>query len=302
MPSIFQGRTHTKFILSYLAIALVILVIGLLAAIRLNQINATVSNLTNNLAANMVLSKEIVSQVLAARLSANRYIRTQNQTDLDNFQEDFSRLKTLLTQAEQQITDPRRIDLLCQIKTAGHNYGDTFNKVSALLKERSRIQSEILDVQALSIENKLTALSIRVISLNEPSAFLAIGNARVAFQLMQLNSARYMAEGDERYTVLFESSYRQVQTSFSSLQTILQEPVQHQNLSEAKLAADEYHQGFQTIHAGHVELKDTLETKLDTLEFEISNLATAVVTDIEREFGIQNTFSQTLIWSKRNWC
>ena len=299
MFQIFQSKTGARFVLSYLAIVLVVVVIDILAVVRLNQISASVDNLTNNLAADMALSKEMVNQVLLARFYANKYVRTQSQADLDRFHEEFAGLEALLGQAGQQITDPDRVDMLSRIMPAVDEYGDTFDRVAELIRKRQRIQSEVLDVQGLLIENKLTALRIHVVSLNEPLAFLALGNARNAVQLMRLNTARYLAEGDARYVVLFETGRQQAQTAFSGLETILQDSAQRENSTEAKAAAGAYYEGFQTIHVDYVELKDLFRTKLDVLEPEISNTASEVVTSIEREFEAQNEFSQVLISQTR---
>jgi len=299
MPKIFQNRTGAGFVLSYLMVLLIVIGIGILATVRLGQISASVEDLTNNLAADMALSKEIASQALLARFYANKYISTQSQADLDHFNAEFTRLESLLVQADRQITDPERVEMLNRIKSAVSGYGDTFNRVVELVRNRQRIQSQVLDVQELLIKNKLTSLRIHVISLNDPMAFLALGNAQNAFQLMRLNTVKYLEEGDERYVVLFETGYQQAQTAFSSLETVLRDPVQHENSTGAKIAADAYYEGFYTIHADYVELKDLFGKKLDVLEPEISDAASEIVDSVEREFETQNEFSQVLISQTR---
>ncbi len=308
MPKVFQSRFSAGIVLSYLIALLVVVAIGVLAAVRLNQISASVDNLTSNLAADMALSKEIVSQVLLARLSANKYVRTQSQADLDRFHEEFAGLEVLLDQASRQITDSGRVEAASStyvrsgldcIVPAVEEYGDAFDQAAELIRKRQTIQSEVLDVQGLLIENKLTALRIHVVSLDDPLAFLALGNAQNAFQLMRLNTAKYLEEGDERYVVLFKRGYEQAQAAFSSLETILQDPVQRKNSSEAKAAAHAYHEAFQTIRADYVELKDLFRTKLDVLEPQISDTASEIVVSIEQEFEAQNELAQTLIFQTR---
>ena len=295
MFRIFQSKTGARFVLSYLAIVLVVIVIGILAVVRLNQISASVDNLTNNLAQDRALSDDIVNQILLARLYANKYVRAQGQAELDHFHEEFAKLEALLIQADRQITNPERVEMLNRIKLAATEYGDTFKEVAELIRKRQRIQSEVLDVQGLTIENKLTALRLHANTLNDPLVFLSFGNARNAFQVMQLNAAKYLEGGDEKYAVLFETGHRQAQTAFSSLETALQDSAQRENSADAKAAAGAYYEGFQTIHVDYVELKDLFRTKLDVLEPEISNTASEVVTSIEREFEAQNEFSQVLI-------
>ena len=299
MPKIFQNKIGAGFVLSYLLVFSIVIGIGILATVRLDQISASVDDLTNNLAADMALSKEIVNQTLLTRFHANKYISTQSQADLDHFNAEFAELETLLVQADRQITDPERVEMLNRIKPAVSEYENTFNKVVELVRNRQRIQSQVLDVQELLIKNKLTSLRIHVISLNDPMAFLALGNAQNAFQLMRLNIVRYLEAGDERYVVLFETGHQQAQTAFASLETVLQDPVQHENSTDAKIAAAAYCEGFYDIHADYVELKDLFSTKLDVLEPEISNTASEMVVSIEREFETQNEFSQVLISQTR---
>ena len=299
MSKIFQNRTGAGFVLSYLIVLLIVIGIGILATVRLGQISASVDDLTNNLAADMALSKEIVSQALLARFYANKYISTQSQADLDHFNAEFTELELLLVQADRQITDPERVEMLHRIESAVSEYGDTFDRVVELVRNRQRIQSQVLDVQELLIENKLTSLRIHVISLNDPMTFLALGNAQNAFQLMRLNTVKYLEEGDERYVVLFETGHQQAQTAFASLETVLQDPVQRENSTDAKLAANTYYEGFYAIHADYVELKDLFGTKLDVLEPEISSTASEIVDSVEREFETQNEFSQALISQTR---
>ncbi|MEA3396796.1 MAG: histidine kinase dimerization/phospho-acceptor domain-containing protein, partial [Chloroflexota bacterium] len=299
MPKIFQNRTGAGFVLSYLIVLLIVIGIGILATVRLDQISASVDNLTNNLAADMLLSKEIVSQTLLTRFYANKYISTQSQTDLDHFNAEFAELAAFLGQAGQQITDPERVEMLNRIESAVSEYGDTFNRVVELVRERQRIQSQVLDVQELLIKNQLTSLRIHVISLNDPMAFLALGNAQNAFQLMRLNTVKYLEEGDERYVVLFKTGRQQAQTAFASLEITLQDPVQRENATDAKIAIAAYSEGFDTIHADYVELKYLFRTKLDVLEPEIGTAAAEIVDSIEREFETQNEFAQILISQTR---
>lgn len=299
ISQITKSKISVGFVLGYMIFLFVMIAIGVLATIRLNQINVSVDNLTNNLTSEKELSQEIVNQVLLTRLSANKYVRTQSQADLDRFNEEFEGLEILLDQADQQIIEPERIEMLKHIKLAVEEYGDTFNKVAELIITRQRIQSGILDVEGLLIENKLTALRIHVISLNDPMAFLALSNAQNAYNMMRLNTTKYREEGDVRYVILFDARHQQAQTAFSSLETILQDSTQHENLNQAIIAVDAFRKGFHKIHTDNDELNDLFRSKMDILEPEISNTATEIAISIDREFEAQNATTKTLILQTR---
>jgi PAS domain S-box-containing protein len=117
--------------------------------------------------------------------------------------------------------------------------------------------------------------------------------------LLNLDEAKYLAEGDERYAVEFETNYRDMQAALSSLETSLPDPAQRRHLVEARSALEIYHQGFQNIHANYVRSRELLNIMLGTLGPEISQTASNITASIDREFQTQNEFSQTLIWQTR---
>ena len=117
-----KRRVGTRIVLSYLVALSLMIGIGILAIVQLNRISATVNDLTNNLAVDRGFSKDIVNQALLARFYANKYVRTQSQTDEDHFNDEFARLEGLLIQADQQITNPERVEMLNRIKPAVKEY------------------------------------------------------------------------------------------------------------------------------------------------------------------------------------
>jgi len=294
-----KRRVGTRIVLSYLVALSLVIGIGILAIVQLNRISAIVNDLTNNLAVDRGFSKDIVNQALLARFYANKYVRTQSQTDEDHFNDEFAKLEGLLIQADRQITNPERVEMLNRIKPAVKEYGDTFQEVAELVRKRQRIHSEVLDVQRLVTLSKLAALRVHALSLDDPAVFLAFANAQNAFQLMRVYASKYLEAGNERYAIEFQVAYQQAQAALSSLETDLQDPAQRENVAHAKAADDAYHKGFQTIHADYVKLKDLFKTKLDVLEPEISDTASEIAASIEQEFERQNEFSQALIFQAR---
>jgi PAS domain S-box-containing protein len=292
-------QSGSRVILMYLIALLLVVGIGLLVFIQLGQISATVNDLTNNLAVQRALSRNIVSQVLLTRFYALQYVRTQQQSDLDRFDEEMARLEDLLTQAKQQTTNPERVDMLNRIEPAVHEYRATFAEVVQLVQERQKIYAEVLDVENMAIDGQLTALRIQTISLDASAVFLAFSNAQQSFRLLNLNVSKYLEEGDERYAVEFEINYRQMQAALSSLEANLPDSAQRRHLAGARAALEAYHQGFQDIHANYDQSRELLNIMLDALGPEISQTASNITTSIDQEFQTQNDSSQALIWRTR---
>jgi signal transduction histidine kinase len=283
----------------YVAALILVVAIGILAAVRLHRISDAMDDLTNNLAADIVLSKEILNQVVLIRFHAHRYVNTQDQTDLDQFNGAFATLSDLLLQANEQITAPERVAMLERIDPAVEAYGEAFGQIATLIRRRQRVQSEVLDVQGLQTDDRLTALRMHVVSLDDTGAFLAVSNARNAFQSMRLNAARYMDDGDERYSVLFEAEHQQLQTALTSLEESLSSPAQRENAVRARAAADIYWEGFQSLRQDTIEVQDLFETELDVLEPEISGTASEIVSSVEASFDQANASSKRLVAQTR---
>ena len=286
--------------LAYVAGVLLVICIGILAAVRLGIIQRTADDLTTNLAADVILSKEIVNQILLTRYFAHEYVNTGHQTDLDDFNQAFASLDALLHQADQQITRPERVEMLSRIHPAVEAYGEAFEDAATLIRRRQRMESEVLDVRSLQIDDSLTALRMHVVSVEDPRAFLAVGNARNAFQTMRLNATRYLESGDERYNVLFEAGHQQLLGSLSSLEDTLASPAQRKNASEARAAVGAYWDGFRAIHEDSLAIDAVFEERLDELEPEISSTASDIVASVQQEFESQNAVTRTLI-SQTRW-
>ncbi len=299
MRALLRRRVDAKIIFGYLVALILMVWIGLVAVVQLDQINSTVGNLTDELAVERGVAQEIVSQVWLVRFYANKYVRTQNQTDLDSFNSEFDRLEGLLVQADQLTTNTNRREKLDRIKTAVEDYRNAFQQVTEIIKRRQILQSGTLDVQGLIVENKLAALRVIVNALNVPQAFLAFGNAQSGFQQMRLNVVNYLATNDEGYVVLFNKGYQDARAAFSTLQATFTVETQQQNAVDARAAAQAYYEGFQTIHADNVTLKNLFTTQLDVLEPEISATASEIATDVAQEFKAKNQSSQDLVSDTR---
>ena len=294
-----KQQTGGRIALFYLAALLLVIGIAVVAFVQLGQISATVNNLTDNLAVQRALSRNIVSQVLLTRFYALQYVRTERQSDLDRFNEELAKLESLLAQVERQTTNPERLAMLHRIKAAAREYRATFTEVVQLVQQRQAIYANALDIQSMAIEGQLTAVRIQAVFLDVPPVFLAFGNAQQAFRLLNLNLSKYLEDGDERYVVEFENSYRQMQMALASLEADLPDTAQRRHLAQAKTAIEAYYRGFQDIHANYTHSNELMNTMLDTLGPEISQTALEITTSIDEEFKTQNESSQALIGRTR---
>jgi signal transduction histidine kinase/DNA-binding response OmpR family regulator len=295
MLAFLQRRVGIKIIAGYVLALSLMIVVGVLAIVRLAQINATVRDLTGNLAEVRSLALEMVNQAGLVRYYATRYIAAFKQADLDLFNTEFANLEQTLDRADPLITSKERAVLLAQIEVDVTAYGDAFTGAAELIRERQAVQSEVLDVTDTVLDNKLTALRIGAASTRDPVQFLSIANAQNYLQTMRLNVTRYAGEGDERYAVLADRSYQQAFDALSGLALVFSDSAQIQNCADAQQALTTYYQGFQIIRLNQAALKQIQVGQLEVLEPRISQTAEAIVTSVERDYQQANVSTQGLV-------
>jgi signal transduction histidine kinase/DNA-binding response OmpR family regulator/HPt (histidine-containing phosphotransfer) domain-containing protein len=295
MFNLLRQKVWAKIASGYMLMLILMAGISLLAAVRLSEINATVGNLTQQLSVEKDLSAEISLRILSVRYYANRYVASQAQADLDQFNEQYARLKTLLETIKQEIESPARAQVASSIQLDVQSYGDAFSQAVDLIRDEQEIQSDTLDVQSLILDNKLSALRVHINSLNDPAAFLAFGTAQTSYQTLRFNTLKYLTEKDARYTVLAEKNYQTAQDALVSLEASLTDSAQRENSIQAQEALTLYYQGFQSIKADEVNLQMLFKSKLDLLEPKISDEAAQINASVNAEFEKNNAYSQSLV-------
>jgi len=295
MFKLFHEKVGAKLILGYLSAVSLMVVAGALMIVRLVQINATLADLTQRVAVDAELSQAAVSQILAARLNAQRYITRGEQADLDAYNEAFAGLRQLLEQVRQQTTQPERAQAIEQLAGAVANYDTTFEEIVGIIRQRQHLQSTVLDVEELAITNKLTVLRVAFNISSDSQPFLAYSNAQNAYQTMRLSAERYLAQGDERHKLLFDQGYVQARAALASLETVLTNPVLRQRCQEAQSALRRYTEAFETIHSGQVRMKELSRTLLQELGPNISGAAAQVAADTQREFEAQREATRQMV-------
>ncbi len=294
-----RRKVGAKIILGYLIVILLMTVIGELALFRLDEISATVFNLTNRMAGDWALSNEVANRIVLARLYANQYVAAHQQIALDQFRAELAAVQDLLSRYDAPGMDPARRDHFVPIRADVTAYNTAFEQAAALIMDQDEVQSQVLDIKGLVIDNRLAALRIGLNALNDPVAFLSLSNAQNAFQLMRLNATKYLTDGDERYAVLFDRAYQQTQTAFNDLATVVRDPAQSQNLADAKTAAADYNAGLQRLRASYAALRRLFTQELDVIEPRINATAVNMVTELAQQLKIDNARSQSLVVETR---
>ncbi len=294
----FQTRVGARILTGYLLVFILLGGVSAFALYRLYSINATFDALRQSLTQDQQLVQEILRDALEVRYYVHRYINTHQQQDRDNLEATYTRLQGLILQAWQGATDPSLREMLGRLIATTRRYEETFGSIASLIQHQQRIQSEVLDVQALTIEWHLSALRVALTATDDFTLFLYFNNAQNNFQNLRFNVGQYLLTGEEGYLVLADRAYEQAQAALEEL--IRRWPDEEQK-SYALAATDAlrlYYQGIQDIRSDYRALLQA-RANLDTLEPEILAALNEMNASVARTVDERSQSAESLVRQTR---
>ncbi|MDM8520096.1 methyl-accepting chemotaxis protein [Anaerolineales bacterium HSG6] len=282
-----------KIISGYVIALLLMAVVGGIAIVRLDDINATVEELATDLAEDQRLADKIIEHTLLMRFYANRYIRNHEEVDLQYYNSEYQNLQDFLAQADANITNEQRRELLSQITKSVARYQTTFAEIISLINERNEILDTVLNVSGPQVEDMLQQLRSSAFSDDDGNASFYAGEAQRAFLLMRFNLFRYLDKGDPQWLTLFDERYQQALQAFDRLDEELQNSTRQKLSTDTLAAMTVYGQGFQAIQQGYDQQNRLVSDTLDQLGPQIrvwaGEMSESVETDFKVEAGITNS-------------
>ncbi|OEE85589.1 chemotaxis protein [Enterovibrio norvegicus FF-162] len=103
-------------------------------------------------------ASEVQSALLSARLSALKFLKTQDPTQIDKVNEELARISSGIQTILSHESNPERIRELEESKVLLKQYGDTFASVVQDFKDRNVVVSEELDPSGLKMRKLMTTL------------------------------------------------------------------------------------------------------------------------------------------------
>jgi len=298
MLAIDRRKIVYKIILGYLLALSLVVGIVIFSLSRLDDIKASVNDITSRLSVTRSLSQSITAKIRLVRFYGERYRRFYHQEDLDQFNTSLQDVKDGLQGISKQMYNDEWLEMVRYIQQQTGDYEKEFDKIAELIMYQQSLLSTVFLKQELLIENQLSAIRINVGIVQAPEIFFSFGNARNSFQLMRLYQSKYLQEADERYYVMFKNNYRYASRAFGDLNRALQKASGDSRISSNAIKANEeltvYYDTFLLIReAGLAQKKSSRE--LDHHELEITDTAAEISAAIEEEYRIRNDLMEKLV-------
>lgn len=282
--SFYNFRVGTKILIGYvIALALMALVI-VVAILRINQINETVVELAENLAAEQHLADQVVTSVWATHFYALQYMDQQNPEDLERYRTEYANFDQLLNSSELIILNEDRGQFIDEIESGIQTYGHDFNQVTDLLNTRQKHLLVALDKQGRLAEIKLEQIRANSFFSNDTETSYQAGNAQRALLLMRVAAFQFLESGDAYWIDEFNRWHENFQSSFSKLGDAIQSPIYGTMAQDAQTAVAIYAQNFADIQENYSQQQEIITDQLNVVGPVIRQAGAAISSDVASEF------------------
>jgi len=179
-------------------IMLTILVVSIY--ISLNSAIETVDNVVNDLAPDTDTAALMMEKIYAKRLQVKNYIKTSNNAAKDKFTLLANELNEVMVKAKQEISNPKRVELLNEIERLNKQYDDAFyNTVVKNMDIRNEIVNNIMNIEGPQAEKNLTKIleSAHDDDDDDGEASFYSGEALRTVLLARLYAFKYLNDNSE---------------------------------------------------------------------------------------------------------
>ena len=290
-----QLKVGTKIIVGYLIIISFMIIIGIAAIVQTTSLARQMDKLVNNLANETQLSEDIVSRTLLMQLYGTKYINTHQQSFLDQYHEELSKLDTLLTQADEQIIHNERVALLTAVKENKAEYTQSMDRIFEIINSRENVSKLILETEETKIESALENLLQEFLENKNFEGLYYLGIASSSFHQMRLNNYRYQVTGNTEWLTQFNDRKTETLDALRKAEVLVTDPFIKNFFDIAEKSIKTYSEGFATFEKGFQEQETLQTTKLDVLGPVIVQKAYEISDNVTEEFAAEAAKTQKTV-------
>ncbi|MGB7401499.1 MAG: methyl-accepting chemotaxis protein [Arcobacter sp.] len=270
-----------KLVASFITI---VVLISCLSIYSIYSINESADGFTSYraMAKDTVLSTRIEGNVLEARISVIKYLNSDSQKHIDEFEKSYKKIINIIDLAKKEIKAPSRAPKILEIEKNLFAYKESFSKVIKYTRDKDNILTTILNVDGKKIEVILS--SIFKVTKNEQdheSSYIT-GNAIRSFLLARLYTMKFLDTESK-------DAYDRVQSEFSILSnnlTKLKSTITNSNrisqLNESIDLIQIYTKGVKDIYDDTLK-KAEMVAEINAIGPVIANLSEEVKLSIREE-------------------
>ncbi len=294
-------KVSIKISLGFVFVLLLMVVIAAIALNQLNGIGNTVTDLADNTMADQYISQQLMSKIFDVRFSANKYILTNDSQYFDQYKIAIKGMDDLLKEADAEITNPERVAMLKNIRKEYADYQTAFAQVYDYINKRQTIKTNTLDYIGPKVEDQLLQLQQQAYQDNNLTLVDAVGSARTYITLMRLDVFKYMDEGNTDYAMLEVQRYEEFKKVFVIIDGQIENEKQKTELYNLLADVKTYHTSFQNgILEKYAQQNNVTKKQLDVIGPKIVEIGNQMSDSVAQELETRKAQTNEVINYTRN--
>lgn len=237
------------------------------------------------------LSGRVQANMLMVRMNAKDFIVTGSQKDMNEFQSYFKKTEDFVAEAQREINDPKRAEIIDNIDASLKDYDRAFEQVVELKSERNKLVSEILNVQGANIENKLSQILTSAKEDGDMTAAYGASLATRSLLLARLYVVKFLESNAQSAATRVQQEFSDLSEELIVLKRELENPQRRSLLTAAIEGVDLYRQAFTDVVVAIQARNKIIGGALDKIGPEIAAQIEQVKLDIK---GVQDQLGPQL--------
>lgn len=264
---------------------LVILLLLVISVVSWNGLSSIAEDFVSyrGLARDSNLAGRLQANMLMVRMNVKDFIISQNDKEIEEYQEYFNKMKGFLDEAQVEIQQPDRAALIDEYSEDIDVYNENFNKVISLYHQRDKIVNETLNVIGPEMEKKLTRIMQSAKEDSDAEAAYEAGQTLRRLLLGRLYVIKYLDTNSDKDKARVDEEFAGVFSSTKTLDELLQNPERRKLNEEVKSMSHKYLEAFHQLNGTITLRNDIIHNTLDVMGPEMAEDVEIVKLSVKEE-------------------
>ncbi|NVZ09149.1 MCP four helix bundle domain-containing protein [Allochromatium humboldtianum] len=240
----FRSMTMAKkLILGFTAILTLLVIVGVLSYFTIEGASTGFSEY-RRMAIRANRMGEMQAAMLMGRMEVKDYIQTHADQDVKQFEQYLATTESILKELQGIVRDPERKAKIDASATNIATYGKTFEQVVTLTRESDRLDTEVLAVNGLAIEQRLTQILESANQAADTEAVLQSARGLRNLLLARIYVRRFLGDNAQADADRVNQEWAQLDQQMGEMEASLQDPQRRALLAEVMRLKADYKSAF----------------------------------------------------------
>lgn len=234
------------------------------------------------------LSADILQKMTQLRSTARRFDFTGSVAEVQQFDDVYAELQTLLQSAEEDIQEPQRREWLDEMRQASEGFNTAFRQVVDHRQTREEIWSGVLSNKGAAIGKNLLAFIDSANKDEDSKAALAGGRFLNSLMKMRVSVYRLLYTTEIQHDAATTAAMEELLAGFEKQEAETEAAAQKELLGQLIADTKVYQQEYRKLADNLIAERALVKEQLDILGPKVgelaNNIAGSVVTD-QKELG-----------------